>query len=63
MRTVFFEFMGEVHETRVPEDWPDAAVAEVCAFRAHAEPGDVFELVKPDDDSEVFILVATGAGV
>ena len=56
-----YDWLGEIFETEVPGHWPEDAVAEVCAFRAGAAPGDEFEFVgDTDDDQEPRILVGTG---
>lgn len=50
-----------VRRESVPTDWPYDAVAEVLAFRAGMQPGDVFELIPGDDG--IFTLLATGTSV
>ena len=60
-RLVAFEWQGKHYTTSVPSSWPNDAVAEVCAFRAGANPGDAFELVL--DQHGNWHLVAIGGEV
>lgn len=52
-----------IHVHAFPCTWPSDAVAEACAFRAGANPGDCFELVGPPDAAGCLQLVATGSRV
>jgi len=57
MKTIVYFWQGKQFQTTVPDNWPENAVAEVCGFRAGANPGDVFELVMVEGRLE---LIATG---
>lgn len=62
MKQIYYRFLTpELRLAHVPDHWPMDAVAEVLAFRAKANPGDIFELVLRSDG--VYELVATGTSV
>lgn len=63
MKVIRYRVMGslDVLQTQVPTNWPDDAVAEVCAFRGGLNPGDIFELIAESDG--VYNLIATRGAV